>query len=169
MYVYSLIVLYAGKLSCCITPTLHCKWKFVPHSIWNLLLLFAYHHIWVALNMYANMLNRLKNYFGIENIFVEFSIHKMKLFKNTISIHNDKWFRFDKCKHNANKIKCNLSNLNNIYWNCFTIEQNLKTDSQLNEKQIFYIFPLHSFNINKHHLLPRALFQNGNLIHASYA
>ena len=31
--------------------------------------------------MYANMLNRLKNYFGIENIFVESSIHKMELFK----------------------------------------------------------------------------------------
>ena len=31
--------------------------------------------------MYANMLNRLKNYFGIENIFVDSSIHKMELFK----------------------------------------------------------------------------------------
>ena len=132
MYVYSLIVLYAGKLSCCITPTLHCKWKFVPHSIWNLLLLFAYHHIWVALNMYANMLNRLKNYFGIENIFVEFSIHKMKLFKNTISIHND--------KHNANKIKCNRSNFNNIYWNCFTIQPKFKNCFSVKWKQIFYIF-----------------------------
>ena len=150
MYVYSLIVLYAGKLSCCITPTLHCKWKFVPHSIWNLLLLFAYHHIWVALNMYANMLNRLKNYFGIENIFVEL-------------------FRFNKCKHNSNNIKCKRSNVYNIYWNCFTIEQNLKTDSQLNGNRFFIFFPLHSLNINKHHLLPRALFQNGNLIHASYA
>ena len=39
--------------------------------------------------MYANMLNRLKNYFGIENIFVESSIHKMELLKDTISIHND--------------------------------------------------------------------------------
>ena len=47
--------------------------------------------------------------------------------------------------------------------------QNLKTASQLNGNRFFYIFPLHSFNINKHHLLPRALFQNGNLIHASYA
>lgn len=145
MYVYSLIVLYAGKLSCCITPTLHCKWKFVPHSIWNLLLLFAYHHIWVALNMYANMLNRLKNYFGIENIFVEFSIHKMELFKDTISIHNDKWFHFHKCKHNSNNIKCNRSNFNNIYWNCFTIEQNLKTDSQLNGNRFFYIFSFAQF------------------------
>ena len=36
--------------------------------------------------MYANMLNRLKNYFGIENIFVESSIHKMELLKDTISI-----------------------------------------------------------------------------------
>ena len=61
--------------------------------------------------MYANMLNRLKNYFGIENIFVESSIHKMELFK---VIHKNsqrpvvfiKWFHFDKYKHNANNIKC---------------------------------------------------------------
>ena len=65
--------------------------------------------------MYANMLNRLKNYFGIENIFVEFIIHNMELFKDTISIHNDKLFHFDKCKHNANNIKCNRSNVNNMY------------------------------------------------------
>ena len=36
--------------------------------------------------MYANMLNRLKNYFGIENIFVEFSIHKMKSFNGFVLI-----------------------------------------------------------------------------------
>ena len=114
--------------------------------------------------MYANMLNRLKNYFGIENIFVEFSIHKMEFFKYIIGINNDLLM-----SANIMPITSNALTLSIFIVIALRSSKNLKTASKLNGNRFFIFFPLHSLNVNEHHLLPRALFRNGNLIHASYA